>query len=1174
MPRPLITVKGGSAAGTGNSAWIPPTPLPKIPLSKPPISIQVAPVKKIRKRHKVAKSCDGCRQNKRRCDNEMPCSNCKRRNYDCTYTSAQLSRSTWGDAPLSPEKVYGSKALNMPETATAPGTSTPPTKTAVSVTASTSSSTPVPILPAIRPVQPVDVVRSMPISSHAKMEDQRVSNNGYQYLPADTKDSANTAGPEDQTDYGRWEKAISGKVHRTAQMARVAPTAILPGGSASVCSERYTRRPSSKDKSEKSPPASTLSPQQQPASVTNATGTEINGKQSQDKTRSQRYQKIAANLLSLREHNCAMYLPRHIGQTRGRFWTSPPPPMQDADKIPFRHLHPYTHYGQLPAHLKVLPRDAEYLIHVYFKFSYYYAPYVNKSVALMHLFEPDKQAHDYFILNVLFMGACKHLARKQDIQRAIEFRDRARALERMTDPWKLTRIQASALGSSMVYGVFYGPRSYIEHVGVYRMTSKDRGYIHPRTLLPTRASISEASYQTRLWLFWAIYVRDCINRLYWGWPCGIDPCRLQAELPEIEGYVGLGGTLVRSQGPGGRGSNGVSTPLSASTSKRSTPSSTSYVPIAPKPTGSDVDRGLLFVQPKSALGKKRENEMESRRKESSPGKRQVRAAPGSSKGGPSDRHAWRGQSRSSDDDDDDDDDDGKSEDEIDQTVAGRSGYGEKNAGTLPTKRQQQTVKRPARAYDLLDLQSKGEILVEDAQGAHAPSVLAESDEFEIKPGQLQEHLDRMEYLLNAENDVTDDGTYCRAIFLQEVKLWAIGNRLALYLASDRTVRPKYPTVSFGERHSDVIAATIESGRYSERAWAMDRELQNLQAELIQWERELPEYMRFRMDYDQPDVDHRVNGKLAILTMHYYTMILMLQSAWLPTPLSKETESFEGKALSSPSLSNQRASSTEAPSRSMTESPRHSDVSSPTSSPSTPSNSLSSPSPSAKSSSSKPRKPAFQPAFLNTAHEICTELSHLLLRHIDLCLTRYPDWCVIQAKVNHSITVALRVCCINAHLITNDAKTRSEAKAGFAAGSVYLKQLAMLPEPLTVRDRPQSEEIRIMEELESDFAKMALIRENMDILNEAMEQSDDEDAGLTNGGQDAAMAGASGGGGNGNTGLLASDQQQSAAADQDPVAQLETLYSEHFPEIFFKDQLEFGISQEGFGYDFDYEDEWG
>ncbi|KAF9978743.1 hypothetical protein BGZ73_000753 [Actinomortierella ambigua] len=1207
LPRPVVPSQGGlnngnGGGGGGGSNWIPLTPIPKVPLSKPPPSIQATPVTKIRKRHKVAKSCDGCRQNKFMILDT---------NLVVSSQNAQLSRSTWGDTPLSPEKVLGVKAQNTSGAVTnaAVGTTASPSNYAgAPVTAAAGPSTPVPILPAIRPILSADPTRIVAVAPKGVLHDapqpqiktephQESGGGGRPRLQSitskrETAGGAFANGSDGATDYGRWEGSVNARAHRAAQMARVAPTGILPSGSSSFSSEAVPPSPPTQLPQESADKASKPF---DPGAAGKNDGTVQEG---QEKSKSQCFQKIAADILSLREHDGAMYLPRHIGRSRGRFWTPPTSATQDAEQMPFRHLQPHIQAAQIPTHLKVLPRDAEYLLHAYFKFSYYYAPIVNKSVALMHLFEPNKQAHNYLLLNILFMGACKHLGRRQDIQRAIEFRDRAKALEKLVDPWKLPRIQTSALGSSIVYGVFVGPRSYMEHVGAYRMTNKDRGHVHPRTLLPTRGSISEPSYQSRLWLFWYIYVRDCINRLYWGWACGIDPCSMKAELPVIEGCVGMGGTLARYHpDTGGRSRVAAQAPTSTHNPNNSSSStdrrgSSSYVPIAPKPTAPENDRGLLFLQPKSALGKKRESEAERGRRDSSSGKRHVRTAPKSGEGVSSDRQAWRGHSRISDDDDDDDDDD--------DNGAGPSAAkaaSENYAKTTQEKHPSHAAKRPARPYDLLDIQSKGGILLEDDQGPINPSVNMESDEFEVKPSQLQEHLDRMEYLLNAERDTTDDGTYNREIFLREIKLWTIGNRLALYLASHRSVRPKYPTVSFGERQSDVIAATMESGRYSERAWAMDRELQNLQAELIQWERELPDYMRFRMDYDQPDVDHRVNGKLAILTMHYYTITLMLQSAWLPTPLAKEAESAEGRALSSsPMATSLRAPSVEAHQGSTTDSPRHSDVSSPMSTPSTPpSNSATSPNASVKSSSSKIRKPVFQPAFLNTAHEICTELSHVLLRQIELCLTRYPDWCSIQAKMNHCIMVALRVCCINAHLITNDAKTRSEAKAGFATGSVYQKQLAMLPEPLTIRDRPQSEDIRIMEELESDFAKLALIRENMDFLHEAMEESEDENAdghhhdhdgdrhhggNVDHDGHDAilmgnvqgdAMAGSSGG----PTGeSSSSDPLLSLLADQDPVAQLETLYSEHFPEIYLKGRLEFGISHEGFGYDFDYEDEWG
>ncbi|KAG0235918.1 hypothetical protein BGW41_000609 [Actinomortierella wolfii] len=52
-------------------------------------------------------------------------------------------------------------------------------------------------------------------------------------------------------------------------------------------------------------------------------------------------------------------------------------------------------------------------------------------------------------------------------------------------------------------------------------------------------------------------------------------------------------------------------------------------------------------------------------------------------------------------------------------------------------------------------------------------------------------------------------------------------------------------------------------RWSQNAWANDDELQTLQSELIQWEQSLPDHFRFRMDFDHPDINHKVNGKIGL-----------------------------------------------------------------------------------------------------------------------------------------------------------------------------------------------------------------------------------------------------------------------------------------------------------------------
>jgi len=51
----------------------------------------------------------------RKCDSGIPCSNCRRNKADCLYTDAQLSRSTWGDSPLSREKIIGVSTAEMLE---------------------------------------------------------------------------------------------------------------------------------------------------------------------------------------------------------------------------------------------------------------------------------------------------------------------------------------------------------------------------------------------------------------------------------------------------------------------------------------------------------------------------------------------------------------------------------------------------------------------------------------------------------------------------------------------------------------------------------------------------------------------------------------------------------------------------------------------------------------------------------------------------------------------------------------------------------------------------------------------------------------------------------------------------------------------------------------------------
>ncbi|KAG0324534.1 hypothetical protein BG000_002184, partial [Podila horticola] len=108
------------------------------------------------------------------------------------------------------------------------------------------------------------------------------------------------------------------------------------------------------------------------------------------------------------------------------------------------------------------------------------------------------------------------------------------------------------------------------------------------------------------------------------------------------------------------------------------------------------------------------------------------------------------------------------------------------------------------------------------------------------------------------------------------------------------------------------------------------------------------------------------------------------------------------------------------------------------------------------------------AYFNTAHRICSHLSNTILHHCELLIDSYPNWCVFQAKVNHSLCAAMRVCCLNAKLSTNTGAIRQEAKAGFKMGSELFKRLALLPTPLTIRDWPAEEDLNLMREIEEEF----------------------------------------------------------------------------------------------------------
>lgn len=115
-------------------------------------------------------------------------------------------------------------------------------------------------------------------------------------------------------------------------------------------------------------------------------------------------------------------------------------------------------------------------------------------------------------------------------------------------------------------------------------------------------------------------------------------------------------------------------------------------------------------------------------------------------------------------------------------------------------------------------------------------------------------------------------------------------------------------------------------------------------------------------------------------------------------------------------------------------------------------------------------------YFNTAHQICTQLSNVLYHHVELLLDSYPNWCGIQHKLNQTLTAALRVSCLNARLGSNPRPIRDEAKAGFKMGSDLFKRQALLPDPLTVRDWPAEEDVKVMLDLEEEFRELMTTQE--------------------------------------------------------------------------------------------------
>ncbi|KAF9131413.1 hypothetical protein BGW39_001843 [Mortierella sp. 14UC] len=850
-----------------------------------------------------------------------------------------------------------------------------------------------------------------------------------------------------------------------------------------------------------------------------------------------RIQKIARDILDCQQYDYSVFLPRHISQEYPELWVAP-------------HSNQPGSLDGIPRQLLVLPKDANFLVDVFFENACFYYPILNRTAVELHLMEPHT-AYSLFLLNIVFMAACKHLGKSTYIKRAIQFRERARELQYHIDGRvRLSRIQGALLGSQVIYGVFtvvigfaqlcgsyieLPTRSNLRKVGDNRngIESDDCGYNdgydetmvtdiaeESRKLVAQKGVIPEAAYQQRLWSFWTIFARDSIARLYFGWPHGIDAVAITAELPTIKGSVGLGGRRKGLNGFGGQ------------------------------PGGGSGSGGVA-----GTAGKRRGAAM---KPVLPPGRKVMKAADKSvQKQHKSERESYRVATTFSDDDDegnDDEDDEAQGSDDdesdleqgdvrfqgtpsmsrssgVDATMnpaVAATGTGEKkgkwsfDGPLLPSVDGHEVAPSiSGLSKTFLEKQSRGEDIhrrgSSEAGGSGSGSGSGSGG-----PGtdthsslDIKRHTERMKLLLDAEDDVTDGGTYSRILFLEEIKLWTIGRRAGLYLmgrGTSSSVRPigamtgSYSTTSSvndlygastgtGLEVSDPFATTInataEASRYSEQAWLEDKELQGLQAELMAWEQALPPMFKFRQDVDAPDINHKVNGKLAVLSLFYYTITIMLQTSYLPIP-QYLTSSSRSTAFKSPESISQEYDELFSRSQSVTSIGLSDDgIAAAAQVKRESGDEYLSPNRFAylrqqqqhqRSSSNGSLYGGFGSGggiaggYFNTAHKICTQLSNVLYHHLELMLDSYPNWCSIQSKLNHSLVAALRVSCLNARLSSNSQAIRDEAKAGFKMGSDLFKRLALLPDPLTIRDWPAEEDVKVMLDLEEEFREMMTTQE--------------------------------------------------------------------------------------------------
>ncbi|KAG0217762.1 hypothetical protein BGX33_009641 [Mortierella sp. NVP41] len=768
--------------------------------------------------------------------------------------------------------------------------------------------------------------------------------------------------------------------------------------------------------------------------------------------KARKIQRMARDLIDIKRTEFTLLIPRHILHE------------DDEHFVVQQHFQTNPKRQSIPPRLMMIPRDANFLVEVFFEHAYFYYPVLNRAVVELCLMD-SHTPHSMLLLNTVFMVACKHLPRTEDTMRAIEFRERVRELRWYVgyteDRTRLTALLGEMLGFMAVYGLFGITPGHMEFCATHRtLGRKSSGAVlidHDAEFLRgevERGRFAEVPYQNRLWLFWAHYLRDSIAKLYFGYEYGIDAKPMTAELPRIQNFIGLGGG---ASSPSAQRSESHSVALTTGTTRKRRETSHSRGPYLP-------DKRFL----------------------SDP------EAQGGGGAGSDRRPKFRGSDSHCNEETD------SSEDEVDGLSQIPVVTGGPNSFTRPIS---------VLSKEILEAQSRGD------SALHKSTDSAGS----LDPAALTAHMERMEVLLRSQEDATDNGSYARALFLEEIKLWTIGRRLSAYLAS-RVAGKASPCSAglMGHTPNDSTPAsafhsTLQGGvgKWSEQEWLQDQELQNLQADLIAWEKAIPEHLRFRQDVDHSDVNHKVNGKVSIIMMSYYTITIMLQTSYLPDlsdmPRSKKSSpqvpppnqdgprsrlDSRGETDSATTTPQNRSRSTSSVSKDATtaqlsnNNSNNNNIAQPTSSASS-RNTL--PLPTAGSATAAVTTDT-EDEFFNTAHRICTELSNVLLHHVEIMLDRYPHWCSIQAKVNHALIAAQRVTCLNARFNRNSAAIRDEAKAGFKMGSELYKRLALLPAPLVIHDRPPVEDVKYMNDLEKEFQQMVVGQEEERGRKEQQEHS--------------------------------------------------------------------------------------